>query len=78
MISTKQHLTLLVTVSVFVLTVSMQVSGIEYGSQIERINYDNLIARIVELFTILFEDSVSGIKNGLNYLIEILELGEQQ
>lgn len=78
MISVKRHLTLLVSVMVLVLLVSMPVLGSEHGEQLESINWVDLIARIVELFAILLEEAAKGIRNGLDYLLEILEVEEQQ
>lgn len=78
MISVKRHLTLLVSVMVLVLLVSMPVLGSEHGEQLESINWVDLIARIVELFAILLEEAANGIRNGLDYLLEILEVEEQQ
>lgn len=78
MISVKRHLTLLVSVMVLVLLVSMPVLGSEHGEQLGSINWVDLIARIVELFAILLEEVAKGIRNGLDYLLEILEVEEQQ
>lgn len=78
MISVKRHLTLLVSVLVFVLLVSMPVLGSEHGEQLESINWVDLIARILEMFAILLEEAAKGIRSGLDYLLEILEVEEQQ
>lgn len=76
--SAKQHITLLVSILVVVLLVSMPVLGSEHGESLEGINFSDLISRIIELLVMLLEESVEGVQNGLDYLLEILEVEDQQ
>ena len=78
MISVKRHLTLLVSISIVLLLLSMPVLGSEHGEQLENIEWVDLIARILELIVVLLEEAVKGIRNGLDYLLEILEVEEQK
>lgn len=71
-------MTLLVSILVVVLLVSMPVLGSEHGESLEGINFSDLISRIIELLVMLLEESVEGVQNGLDYLLEILEVEDQQ
>lgn len=71
-------MTLLVSILVVVLLVSMPVLGSENGESLEGIDFSDLISRIIELLVMLLEESVEGVQNGLDYLLEILEVEDQQ